>query len=64
MNPSREIVRAGLSWSGIGTKNFHIEIYQKNDKKPIYNPEGSIMSIIQNAALHSMYGSMINWISL
>jgi thiamine kinase-like enzyme len=61
MNPTREIVRSSLSWSGIGAHGFTIEIYQKMIKT--YLQYGGMYNANHtNAALKSLYGSMINWI--
>lgn len=59
LNPTREIVRASLDWSGISTEYFSsiyismLETYIKSG--------GSLNINHVNAALHSLFGSTINW---
>jgi thiamine kinase-like enzyme len=61
MNPTQEIVRSSLSWSGCGENNFNIEIYKKM-LQTYLQYGGKYNSKHTNAALHSVYGSIINWI--
>jgi thiamine kinase-like enzyme len=61
LNPTREIVRASLGWSGIGAEDFSLSIYEK--MLHTYTKSGGKISINHvNAALYSMVGSMVNWI--
>jgi hypothetical protein len=59
LNPTREIVRASLDWSGISTEYFSpiyirmLETYIKSG--------GTLNTNHVNAALHSLFGSAINW---
>ena len=61
MNPTQEIVRCSLSWSGILNNHSNIEIYKKM-LQTYLQYGGKYNSKHTNAALHSVYGSMINWI--
>lgn len=61
MNPTREIVRTSLGWAGIGNENFSLPTYTRMLHS--YNKSGGMLNINQiNAALHSVFGSMINWL--
>ena len=60
LNPTREIVRTSLGWSGIGSENFSLPIY--THMLLTYNQSGGMLNItILNAALNAYFGSMINW---
>jgi aminoglycoside phosphotransferase (APT) family kinase protein len=60
LNPTREIVRASLGWSGIGTENFSLPIYAHMLRT--YLKSGGMLNISHvNAALYSLVGSMVNW---
>lgn len=61
LNPTREIVRTSLSWSGIGSENFSLPIYTHMLRT--YNQSNGILHInLLNAALNVFFGSMINWL--
>ena len=59
LNPTREIVRASLDWSGTSTEHFSpiyvrmLETYIKSG--------GTLKTSHVNTALHSLFGSAINW---
>jgi aminoglycoside phosphotransferase (APT) family kinase protein len=60
LNPTREIVRASLDWSGIGTENFSLPIYAHVLRT--YIKSGGVLNKNHvNAALYSLVGSMVNW---
>lgn len=60
MNPTREIIRTSLSWSGSGTEDFSLFLYTKMLK--IYIQSGGILNLTHiNAGLYSLAGSMVNW---
>lgn len=60
LNPTREIVRTSLNWSGIGSENFSLPIFAHMLRT--YNQSSSILNItFLNAALNVFFGSMINW---
>jgi Ser/Thr protein kinase RdoA (MazF antagonist) len=59
LNPTREIVRTSLNWSGIGTEDFSLPIYTHMLRT--YNQLSGILHInFFNAALNVFFGSMIN----
>lgn len=61
LNPSREIIRASLDWSGIGTDNLSLPLYTR--MLDTYKKSGGIINPNHiNAAILSSFGSMINWI--
>lgn len=61
MNPTQEIVRTSLGWSGIGNENFSLQTYIHMLMN--YSKSGGMLNINQiNVALHSVFGSMINWL--
>ncbi len=60
LNPTREIIRASLDWSGINTENSSLLIYIR--MLETYVKSGGILKTSYvNAALHSLFGSAINW---
>jgi thiamine kinase-like enzyme len=60
LNPTREIVRASLGWSGIGTEDFSLLIYDNILRT--YIKSGGMLNISHvNAALYAMFGSLLNW---
>lgn len=60
LNPTREIIRTSLNWSGIGTEDSSLPIYIR--MLETYVKSGGILNISHmNAALHSVFGSAINW---
>ncbi|MDR3668009.1 MAG: phosphotransferase, partial [Ignavibacteriaceae bacterium] len=60
MNPTREIVRTCLGWSGIETENVSIKIY-KNMLKT-YNKSCDLFNENHlNAALFAIVGSLVFW---
>jgi thiamine kinase-like enzyme len=60
LNPTREIVRSCLAWSGLGTENFSLSTYNKMLKT--YIKSGGILNQHHiNAGLFSAFGSMIFW---
>ena len=61
LNPTREIVRASLDWSGIGAEDFSLPLYANILNS--YTKSGGKLNVTHvNAALYSMVGSMVNWI--
>lgn len=61
MNPTQEIVRTSLSWSGIGSDSFSLPLYKHMILT--YRQHGAPFEPTHlTAALYSVYGSMINWI--
>lgn len=61
LNPTREIVRASLDWSGIGTNDFSLPLYTR--MLDTYIKSGGIIKPNHvTAAILSSFGSMINWI--
>jgi hypothetical protein len=61
LNPTREIVRTSLDWSGIGSENFSLPIY--THMLQTYNKSGGILNgDLLEAALNVFFGSMINWV--
>lgn len=61
LNPTREIVRTSLSWSGMGTEDFSLPIYTQMLRIYIKS-ERMLNRNYVNAALYSLVGSAINWI--
>lgn len=60
LNPTREIIRTSLDWSGIGTENFSLALYTR--MLETYVKSGGVINANHvNAALYSSFGSMINW---
>ena len=60
LNPTREIVRTSLDWSGIGSENFSLPIYTHMLRT--YNKSGGRLNVpLLDAALNIFFGSMINW---
>ena len=60
LNPTREIVRTSLNWSGIGAEDFSLPLYAS--MLNTYTKSGGKLNINHvNAALYSMVGSMVNW---
>ena len=60
LNPTREIVRTSLDWSGISTENFSLPIYVHMLRT--YIKSGGMLNINHvDAAFNAMFGSMINW---
>ena len=60
LNPTREIVRTSLDWSGFGTKDFSLPLYAHMLHR--YNESGGTLNRSHaNAALYSLVGSGINW---
>lgn len=60
LNPTREIVRASLGWSGIGAEDFSLPLYA--NMLNTYTKSGGKLNVNHvNAALYSMVGSMVNW---
>lgn len=60
LNPTREIVRTSLDWSGIGSENFSLPIYARMLRT--YNQSSSMLNVsLLNAALNALFGSAINW---
>ena len=60
MNPTREIIRTSLDWSGIGTENFSLPNYVL--MLQAYINSGGILDLnLVNAALNATFGSGINW---
>ena len=61
LNPTREIVRTSLSWSGMDTKDVSLQIYTHMLRT--YIESGRMLNINHvNAALYSLVGSAVNWI--
>lgn len=61
LNPTREIVRTSLSWSGIDTEDVSLQIY--THMLHTYIKSGRMLNINHvNAALYSLVGSAVNWI--
>jgi thiamine kinase-like enzyme len=60
LNPTREIVRASLVWSGAGTENFSLPIYT-NMLHVYIKSGGSLKTNHMKPAFYSSIGSMINW---
>lgn len=61
LNPTREIVRTSLGWSGIGTENFSREIYA--EMLSTYHKAGGILNVKHiSPSLYAVFGSMINWL--
>lgn len=61
MNPTREIIRASMCWSGIGTNESSLPIYSHMLRT--YIESGRRLNINHvNAALYSVVGSAVNWI--
>lgn len=60
LNPTREMIRASLVWSGIGTNNSSQTIYS-NMLRTYINNGGVLNENHVNAALCSVFGSSINW---
>jgi hypothetical protein len=61
MNPTQEIVRTSLRFSGVGTDNSKLPLY--NNMLQIYKKHGGLLN--QNhieAALHALSGGTINWL--
>jgi hypothetical protein len=60
MNKTREIVRSSLNWSGIGSKEFSVPIYDHMMRT--YKKSGGTPYVEHiNAALYGLVGSMVNW---
>ena len=60
INPTREIVRASLDWSGMGTEDFSLPIYTRMLRT--YTKSGGTLNKNHlNAALYSLVGSGVNW---
>ena len=60
LNPTREIVRACLAWSGLGTENFSLSTYNKMLKT--YIKSGGVLNHSHiTAGLFSGFGSMVFW---
>ena len=60
LNLTQEIVQKLLDWSGIGIENFSLPLYIQMLKT--YVKSGGVLNIAHiNAALHSLFGSMMNW---
>ena len=60
LNPTREIVRTSLGWSGVGTENFSLPLYVHMLRT--YIKSGGMLNMNHvNAAFNAMFGSMINW---
>jgi thiamine kinase-like enzyme len=60
LNPTREIIRTSLSWSGIGTNEFLLTIY--SHMLDTYIKCGRKLNVDHiNAALHGLIGSSVNW---
>ncbi len=60
LNPTREIVRACVDWSGLGTDNFSLQTYTDMLNKYIKSG-GTLNKSHINAGLYSGFGSMVNW---
>jgi len=61
MNRTREIVRASLNWSGLGSEDFSLPIYDHMLRT--YRKSGGMLNVHHiNAALYSLVGSMVNWL--
>ncbi len=61
LNPTREIVRTSLSWSGMDTKDVSLQIYTHMLRT--YLESGRMLNINHvDAALYSLVGSAVNWI--
>ena len=60
LNPTREIIRACLSWSGIGRDESSLPIY--SNMLQTYIKSGRRLNLNHvNAALFSLVGSAVNW---
>lgn len=60
MNPTREIIRASLVWSGIGINDASLPLY--SHMLNTYIKSGCALNPNHvNAALYSMVGSTVNW---
>lgn len=60
INPTREIIRTSLDWSGLGTEKFSLPNYVL--MLQTYIESGGILDLnLVNAALNSIFGSGINW---
>jgi hypothetical protein len=60
-NPTREIIRASIAWSSLGSGNFSTTIYEAMLKQYIKSGGRFEKRHIQ-AALYGIYGSTINWL--
>jgi thiamine kinase-like enzyme len=61
LNPTREIIRTSLSWSGIDKEDASLKIYTHMLRA--YTQSGRTININHvNAALYSLAGSAVNWI--
>ena len=60
-NPTLEIVRTSLNWSGIGTENFSLSIYTHMLHTYIQSG-GTLNKPSISSALHGTFGSSINWL--
>lgn len=61
LNPTREIVRTSLGWSGFGMDDASQEIYTHMLRTYIQSG-GALKKDHVNAALYAPIGSMVNWI--
>lgn len=60
MNPTREIIRTALDWSGIGGESFSLSNYIL--MLQTYIKSGGILDLnLLNAVLNADFGSGINW---
>ena len=60
-NPTLELIRTSLSWSGIGTENFSSPIYAQ--MLHTYIKAGGILNkCSMSSALHGAFGSLLNWL--
>jgi len=60
LNPTREIVRASLGWSGAGTENFSLQTYT-NMLHAYIKSGGTLKTNHMKSAFYSSVGSMVNW---
>lgn len=61
LNPTREIVRACLGWSGVGKNDFSLSIYTQMLRTYIKSG-GKLNPTHIHAAFYSSIGSMVHWL--